>query len=95
MDKNISDYTEQEFISLMESLITACGEVPDDKLAVLLEQFEIITGHPAGSDLIYYPEPGADNSAEGITRTIKEWREKNGLPGFRILPRKASYDDSP
>lgn len=83
MDKNISDYTEQEFISLMESLITACGEAPDDKLAVLLEQFEIITGHPAGSDLIYYPEPGADNSAEGIARTVKYWRAANGLPGFK------------
>ncbi|WP_342029062.1 bacteriocin immunity protein [Pseudomonas indica] len=41
MDKSVSDYTEHEFISLLERLINACGEAPDDELADLLEQFEI------------------------------------------------------
>ncbi|MBS5838238.1 MAG: bacteriocin immunity protein [Pseudomonas sp.] len=49
----------------------------------MLDEFERLTEHPAGSDLIYYPEDGADNSAEGITQTIKEWRAENGLPGFK------------
>lgn len=84
MNKIITDYTEQEFINLLENLIAACGTASDDELADLLEQFEHLTGHPAGSDLIYYPEEGADNSAEGITETVKKWREANGMPGFKV-----------
>lgn len=83
MNKEISDYTEREFIVYVDKLIAACGMASDEALAGLLEQFEELTGHPAGSDLIYWPEPGADNSAEGIARTVKEWREANGLPTFK------------
>ncbi len=83
MDTTLSDYTEREFIQLLEKLIADCGTASDDSLADLLEQFEHLTGHPAGSDLIYYPEPGEDTSAEGITKTVKKWREANGLPGFK------------
>jgi len=49
----------------------------------LLFHFRQIIGHPCGADLIYYPEPGADTSSKGITKTIKEWRAANGLPGFK------------
>lgn len=43
--------------------------------------FNTICEHPAGSDLIFYPE---DDSAEGITRTLKEWRATQDLPGFNV-----------
>ncbi len=49
----------------------------------MLDTLEQLTEHPAGSDLIYYPEEGADHSPEGITQTVKEWRAANGLPGFK------------
>lgn len=83
MKRNFSDYTEAEFIQFMQELSTANKGAPDDVLDPLLEEFERITEHPAGSDLIYYPEDGADNSNEGITQTVKEWRAANGLPGFK------------
>lgn len=83
MNKTITDYTEQEFINILANLIAACGTASDDALADLLEQFEDLTGHPAGSDLIYYPEPGADTSAEGIAETVRKWREANGLKSFK------------
>ena len=83
MKKAFSEYTEIEFISELDHLINTCSTASDDVLADLLETFENVTGHPAGSDLIYYPQPGADTSAEGITKTIKEWRAANGLPGFK------------
>ncbi|WP_405119920.1 bacteriocin immunity protein [Pseudomonas leptonychotis] len=83
MNKTIADYTEREFIELLENLIADCGSAPDDQLADLLERFEHLTGHPAGSDLIYYPEPGSDTSAEGIAETVKKWRESNGYSGFK------------
>ena len=83
MNKSFSEYTELEFISALEKLINECSTAPDDELADLLESFETVTGHPAGSDLIYYPALGADASASGITKTVKRWREANSLPGFK------------
>jgi hypothetical protein len=80
---SISYYTESEFIQFMNEIFAANKGAPDEVLAPLLDEFERITEHPAGSDLIYYPEPGEDNSAEGITETVKKWRESNGLPGFK------------
>lgn len=52
-------------------------------LGELLEQFSKLVGHPEGYDLIFHPEPGADNSAEGVTETVKEWRAANGLSWFK------------
>ncbi len=83
MKKSISEYTEAEFVSFMQEIFTANKGAPDEVLDPLLDEFERLAEHPAGSDLIYYPEDGADNSAEGITQTVKEWRAANGLPGFK------------
>ncbi|AOZ14432.1 MULTISPECIES: bacteriocin immunity protein [Pseudomonas] len=84
MKKSISDYTEAQFIRFMEELFAANDNgASDEVLGEFLDQFRIITEHPDGTDLIYYPENGADDSAEGITETVKKWREANGLPGFK------------
>jgi len=83
VQKTFSDYTEAEFMSFMQELFAANKEAPDEVLDPLLDEFERITEHPAGSDLIYYPESGADSSAEGIIKTVKEWRRANGLPGLK------------
>jgi len=83
MNKSITDYTEQQFVQFVEEIRKANKSAPGDVLGELLEQFCETTGHPDGTDLIYYPEDGADNSAEGITRAVKEWRAANGLPGFK------------
>lgn len=83
MEKRMSEYTEAEFISFLQEIFTANKNAPDEVLDPMLDTLEQLTEHPAGSDLIYYPEDGADNSAEGITQTIKEWRAENGLPGFK------------
>lgn len=78
---SLSDYTEQEFIDMLRQL--CAGDMPEKEEDRLLSHFIKISNHPAGSDLLYYPEPGADDSPEGITRTVKEWRAANGLPGFK------------
>lgn len=80
---SLSDYTEKEFIEFLEELFRADVAPTGNRDDVLLLHLDKIAGHPASSDLIYYPEPGSDTSAEGITKTIKEWRAANGLPGFR------------
>lgn len=83
MEKRISEYTEAEFISFLQEIFTANKNAPDEVLDPMLDTLEQLTAHPAGSDLIYYPEEGADHSPEGITQTVKEWRTANGLPGFK------------
>ena len=52
----ISDYTEAEFVALLERLAKEDQEAEnDDRADLLLLHFEKISEHPAGSDLIYYP----------------------------------------
>lgn len=80
---SLSDYTENEFIEFLEELFKEDLAPTDDRADVLLMHFNNIVGHPSRMDLIYHPERGADTSAEGITKTIKEWRAAHGLPGFK------------
>ena len=83
MKKDISDFTEDEFIAFMHKILAENVAPTDDVLDVLLEEFCEITGHPDGTDLIYYPEADSSGSAEDVTRVVKEWRATQGLPGFK------------
>ena len=80
--KNITEYTEAEFLVLVKKICDADYDTENKHTeAVLL--FKKLTEHPDGSDLIYYPKPGHDDSPEGIVKTVKEWRAANGKPGFK------------
>lgn len=84
MKQSFAEYTEVEFVELLEEIAKEDEEAEnDDRADLLLLHFEKVSEHPAGSDLIYYPAPGADNSPTGITKIVKEWRAANGLPGFK------------
>ncbi|EMI5801213.1 bacteriocin immunity protein [Klebsiella aerogenes] len=81
-DKDITDYTEAEFLVLVKKICDADYETESKHTdAVLL--FKKLTEHPDGSDLIYYPKLGQDDSPEGIVKAVKDWRAKNGKPGFK------------
>jgi len=85
MEKNIiSDYTESEFLSFVRGicLVSEYKTEADHTRAVLM--FEELSEHPDGSDLLYYPKDGQDDSPEGIVKEVKEWRAKNGKPGFKL-----------
>lgn len=75
-----SDYTEAEFIDLLVDIVEANGS--EEYQDQLLEHFIEITEHPLGSDLIYYPENPADSTPERIAEIVKDWRAREGLPGF-------------
>lgn len=80
LKSSITDYSEDEFLRLIEEICSATGseEYQDE----LLENFIQVSEHPAGSDLIYYPESGNASPRE-ILETVIEWRRSNGLPSFR------------
>lgn len=81
LKSKFSEYTENEFIALLRTIIA--GEGTEKEVDQLVFHFERVSEHPSGSDLIFYPEEGADDSPEGITTTIINWREANGLSGFK------------
>jgi len=82
LKSNISDYTELEFIELISAIDNATSE---EARGELVEHFNTLVPHPAGSDLLFYPEEGADDSAEGVTKVVREWLASHGLPGFKQL----------
>ncbi|CAB5670611.1 Microcin-E9 immunity protein [Delftia tsuruhatensis] len=80
LKRNLSDYTEQEFIIFIHAILNWRTE---DERSELIAHFNSVVPHPDGSDLIYYPQVGADDSPEGITAIIKAWCATNRLPGFK------------
>lgn len=80
--KNISDYTEAEFLAFVKKIFNPDNTTEDEDVKNVLE-FERITEHPDGSDVIFYPPADREDSPEGVVKEIKKWREKNGKPGFK------------
>ncbi|MBN2976287.1 bacteriocin immunity protein [Pseudomonas salmasensis] len=83
MKTSISEYTESEFLKFVISLCDANARSEEEDDEMLLA-FKRLTEHPDGSDLVYYPRNGREDSPEGIVKEVKEWRANNGKPGFRI-----------
>lgn len=83
LNPRFEDYTEKEFKSFIEGIFKENTAPHDDKLNELLGHFEIITGHPDGSDLIYHTIDDEDCNPEGITKVVKAWRKSQGLPLFK------------
>ncbi|NCE89789.1 bacteriocin immunity protein [Pseudomonas sp. L13] len=74
------DYTEHEF----EALIAAIDDAKtEEERGELVEHFNKLVPHPAGSDLLFYPEDGADDSPNGVIQSIKNYCLSMGLPSFK------------
>ncbi len=82
MQQNITDYSEIEFIQLVKNICLDTYDTEEDHIAAVM-LFEALTGHPDGSDLIYYPEHPEDGTPENIVRIVKQWRRSQGLPCFK------------
>ncbi|MBU4681345.1 bacteriocin immunity protein [Cedecea davisae] len=80
--KTLSDYSESEFLDLVRKICRAEGPTEEDDNR-LVRKFRRLAEHPSGSDLIFYPDDGKDDSPEGIVKEVKEWRQANGKPGFK------------
>ena len=80
--KKIEDITENEFLDFVRKICKAEYST-ERQHGEAVYQFNQISEHPSGSDLIYYPKPSSDNSPEGIVKEVKEWRTANGKPGFK------------
>lgn len=85
--EKLEDYTEEEFLTFIESICEPPTDLADELFDAYVSEnvkyFVKITEHPSKSDLIFYPREGIEDSARGILKELKEWREKNGKPGFK------------
>lgn len=80
----LQDYTESEFIDFIRSIFDLDKIKSEEELDKLVSLFDKIIEHPSGADLIYWPEAKGLDTPEQIVRIIKEWREANGKPGFKL-----------
>jgi hypothetical protein len=85
--EKLEDYTEAEFLSFLSEFFHQTSGLEGRSLEEyrdrLLVHFESITEHPGGSDVIFYPEEGQEDSPEGILKAVKEWRAANNKPGLK------------
>ncbi|WP_387690679.1 bacteriocin immunity protein [Photorhabdus sp. RM71S] len=81
LKNKLEDYTEAEFLSLLNKIWAV--DVSEEEHDNLIDHFEKLSEHPNGNGLIFYPENGVEDSPEGVLKVIKEWRAKNGRPGFK------------
>lgn len=79
----LSEYTEKDFLELLQEINRANEDEEDRILTPLLEHFEKVTEHPAGTDLIYWAETDELSKPEQILRIIREWRSATGKDGFK------------
>lgn len=77
-------YTEKYFSGLLERIFAANRNgTPEVVLADMLDNFCELAEHPAGTDLIYWPEDETQCTPEGITATVKKWLTDHGPTGFK------------
>ena len=81
-NKKYEDYTEFDYMNLIHRLFK--GDYSSEKeLDEIVELIVDAAEHPAGSNVLYYPAEGVEDSPEGVLKTIKDWRAANGKPGFK------------
>ncbi|UFH48833.1 bacteriocin immunity protein [Pseudomonas sp. KNUC1026] len=82
MHKRLEHYTHTQFLDLITCILEHRTQDNEEHLA-WITQFAYASQHPKATDLLYYPEPGADRSAEGILEDVLAWRHVEDLPGFQ------------
>jgi hypothetical protein len=79
----LEEYTESEFMSLINRLVE--GDYSSEKEHdAIVDNIVSTSEHPNGTGILYYPEPGVEDSPTGVIEAIKQWRAANGKPGFKI-----------
>jgi hypothetical protein len=84
VESQLSDYDEPSFLAWVQRIWDP--EYPNAEHDQLIADFDRIVGHPAGSDLLFYPGTealGVVNSPANIVATIKTWHQDRGLPAFK------------
>ncbi|WP_095144954.1 MULTISPECIES: bacteriocin immunity protein [unclassified Pseudomonas] len=82
LKNKLEEYTESEYTSLICRLFDGSYST-EEELDSIVDNIVITSEHPNGSDILYYPAEGVEDSPAGVLKTIKTWRAANGKPGFK------------
>ena len=77
------EYTESEYLNIINRLFQG-GFSSEKKHDAFVDNIVITSEHPNGTDILYYPEQGVEDSPTGVLEAIKQWRAANEKPGFKI-----------
>ncbi len=81
LKNSISEYAEGEFLEFLNKIWSV--DVSESERDALIRHFVMITEHPQGNGVLFYPPEGVENSPEGVLDFIKKWRSENGKPSFK------------
>ncbi|QXF33158.1 bacteriocin immunity protein [Photorhabdus luminescens] len=82
LKSKLEEYTETEFLELISMIFE--GKYPSEaEHDAIVNNIVRVSEYPGGTDLLYYPEDGIEDSPEGVLKVVKEWRAINGKPGFK------------
>ena len=81
--ETISEYTEAEFLAFVNDLCDF-SKRSERATDALVSEFERLTEHPDGSDIIFYPPDDREDTPVGIVNEVKRWRAENGKSGFKV-----------
>jgi hypothetical protein len=82
LKQKFEEYTESEYIDLINRLFEGNYSSEREHDAIV-DNIVDTSEHPNGTNILYYPEEGVDDSPEGASGAIKAWRAANGKPGFK------------
>jgi hypothetical protein len=83
LKSKFEDYTESEYANLINRLYQG-GFSSEEEHDAIVDNIVSTSEHPNGTGILYYPEPGVEDSPTGVLKAIKQWRAANGKPGFKI-----------
>ncbi len=83
--QSLSEFTRAEFLDFVERISHALAATEEEGNE-WVGHFSDVVPHPAKSDLIFWPEPDADDSPEGIVAEIERYCREHGLPCFKDSP---------
>ncbi|MDO6709075.1 bacteriocin immunity protein [Photobacterium sp. 1_MG-2023] len=81
LKNSITEYSESEFLNFIELICD--NDLTEKEEDALIRHFAKVVHHPSGTDLIFWPKEGDDDSPEGILLEIKRWYAEQGLPCFK------------
>jgi hypothetical protein len=82
LKNRLEDYTESEYLAVIERLFQ--GKFSSErKHDQFVDNIVHTSEHPNGTNILYYPEEGVEDSPIGVLEAIKAWRAANGKPGFK------------
>lgn len=79
--EKLDQFSKTEFLNFVRA-ISQVQTKNDDELDSWVRHFDKVSLHPAGRDLIFWPEEGADSSPEGIVSEIERHCRETNLPCF-------------